>query len=323
MRDRHCHAHATPYRASLRLPASDGGYDEARVRAKEESVSLHRITILDLTAGAEVFTADSERLGSVKDVTENDFMVDVPLQRDYWLGREFVVGSTPERVTVSFEKRDVGAYKLAQPGGVRGGSSGGTLSDSIIPEEEQVEQRASMAMELAEQRQRLAHAHPEGGEDAPPDTGGTLGVPVEEELGLAASASSKGEARSAAATAAMYVVPAVAAVGATIALFVFLRRRRRSRRARIADQARALPEIGNRVTGAARERLPELRGRVGDAVRETRERLPEAAGRVAEVARERLPDARDRVVEAVRDGRERVSASLSRAAAPFTGSSRD
>jgi hypothetical protein len=38
-----------------------------------------------------------------------------------------------------------------------------------------------MLQDLARQRQRLPHTHPHG-EDEPPDTGGTIGEPVEAEL---------------------------------------------------------------------------------------------------------------------------------------------
>jgi hypothetical protein len=45
----------------------------------------------------------------------------------------------------------------------------------------QLSTRVRMLQDLARQRQRLPHTHPRG-EDKPPDTGGTIGEPVEAEL---------------------------------------------------------------------------------------------------------------------------------------------
>jgi hypothetical protein len=54
-------------------------------------------------------------------------------------------------------------------------------ADHIISDAEQMETRLRMERELAEQRQELPHLHPRG-EEGPPDTFGTLGEPVEQEL---------------------------------------------------------------------------------------------------------------------------------------------
>jgi hypothetical protein len=133
--------------------------------------------------GAEVFTADGRSLGVVEELDDVSFKVNVSMAPDYWLGRDYVIEASPERVTMSFLKSELGGYRLGQPGLTPDtDTTQAALTDRAVPEERQAEQRVRMEQELAEQRQRLPHTHPEG-EDAPPDTmGGTIGEPVEDEL---------------------------------------------------------------------------------------------------------------------------------------------
>jgi len=144
---------------------------------------LKRARLPDVTVGAEVWTADDASLGTVSEVGDVSFKVDVARGPDMWLGRDYVVDSTAERVTMSFSRPELDAYKLGQPGmGPEKDTSQESLVDAAIPPEQQIQQRVRMEEELAEQRQRLPHTHP-GGEDAPPETrGGTIGEPVESEL---------------------------------------------------------------------------------------------------------------------------------------------
>ena len=137
----------------------------------------------EVSQGAEVFSADGRSLGVVSELDTVSFKVNASMASDYWLGRDYVIEATPERVSMSFFKSELGAYKLAQPGMTpETDTTQEALTDTVVPIEEQAKQRMQMARELAEQRQRLRHTHPDG-EDAPPDTmGGTIGEPVEEEL---------------------------------------------------------------------------------------------------------------------------------------------
>jgi hypothetical protein len=136
-----------------------------------------------VSEGAEVISADGQSLGVISALDNVSFKVNAPMAPDYWLGRDYVLEATPERVSMSFLKSELGAYRLAQPGMTPDtDTTQEALRDSAVPLDEQADQRMQMARELAEQRQRLPHTHPEG-EDAPPDTmGGTIGEPVEEEL---------------------------------------------------------------------------------------------------------------------------------------------
>ncbi|HET6614890.1 MAG TPA: hypothetical protein VFH62_03295 [Dehalococcoidia bacterium] len=137
----------------------------------------------EVSQGAEVFSADGDSLGVVSELNDVSFKVNTNMAPDYWLGRDYVIEATPERVSMSFMKSELGAYRLAQPGmTAETDTTQEALSDRIVPLEDQANQRMQMARELAEQRQRLPHTHPDG-EDAPPETmGGTIGEPVEEEL---------------------------------------------------------------------------------------------------------------------------------------------
>jgi hypothetical protein len=137
----------------------------------------------EVSEGAEVFSADGHSLGVVSELNDVSFKVNTNMAPDYWLGRDYVLEATPERVSMSFMKSELGAYRLAQPGmTAETDTTQEALSDRIVPLEDQANQRMQMARELAEQRQRLPHTHPDG-EDAPPETmGGTIGEPVEEEL---------------------------------------------------------------------------------------------------------------------------------------------
>lgn len=137
----------------------------------------------EVSEGAEVFSADGRSLGIVSELDDVSFKVNASMAPDYWLGRDYVIDATPERVSMSFLKSELGAYRLGQPGMTpETDTTQQALTDTAVPLEEQADQRMQMARELAEQRRRLPHTHPEG-EDAPPETmGGTIGEPVEEEL---------------------------------------------------------------------------------------------------------------------------------------------
>jgi hypothetical protein len=129
-----------------------------------------------------VVTADGETLGVVADVGAVSFKVDVSMGPDFWLGRDYVVDASPAVVRMSFARRELNGYKLGQPGlSPEKDLTQESLVDTAVPEERQFEQRLRMEQELATQRQELPHKHPQG-EAAPPDTGGTLGQPVESEL---------------------------------------------------------------------------------------------------------------------------------------------
>jgi hypothetical protein len=63
------------------------------------------------TVGYEVYTADGNKLGTVKEVDGAYFKVDAPMQSDYWLAAECVRGGMGNRVDLSFDKSQLDTYK--------------------------------------------------------------------------------------------------------------------------------------------------------------------------------------------------------------------
>jgi hypothetical protein len=130
-----------------------------------------------LDADSAVFTADHKRLGRVKDVRGEFFQVDARLQPDYWINVQYIINADAEGVHLSFDGRDLGAYKQQAPAHDPSQAPVPELQhelaaskDSVLSEEEQLEQRLHMEQELAKQRQNIE------------DDRGTVGVPVEEEI---------------------------------------------------------------------------------------------------------------------------------------------
>ena len=68
----------------------------------------------NIATGAEIYTRDGEKLGTVKTVRSDCFQVDAPMHRDYWLRTDCVDGGGmgSGRVTVAFEKDRVDDYKV-------------------------------------------------------------------------------------------------------------------------------------------------------------------------------------------------------------------
>ena len=150
-------------------------------------MSVHRERILEaatreMNVGDEIITADGDRLGAVSEIDGKFVKVNAPLRRDFWLNAEFLLPQDDGTICTSFGKKEAAAYRLSAPAPEAVEEEGQSTSSTILlSEEEQLEQRIAMERELAQQRRNLPHDHPEG-EDAPPDTGGTLGEPVEVEL---------------------------------------------------------------------------------------------------------------------------------------------
>jgi hypothetical protein len=118
----------------------------------------------DVFPGAEVMTSDGASLGSVADVRDTAFKVDVRMARDYWLGRDYVIESDAGHVTMGFSRPDLKAYKLGDPGRTQMTDPAQEPSvDMAIPADQQMEQRRRMEEQLERQRRGL-----------PPDDTGTV-----------------------------------------------------------------------------------------------------------------------------------------------------
>jgi len=72
-------------------------------------------TPAEIKVGAPVFTSDGKQLGHVKVVELEEFQIDVPRARDYWLQRTIVHSFTDERVELLVTESDLAAYKMEKP----------------------------------------------------------------------------------------------------------------------------------------------------------------------------------------------------------------
>ena len=72
---------------------------------------------MDLTEciGAFVVTSDGRELGRIKRVQSHAFLVDAPLQFDYWLETDRVTAGDAERVELNIHSSQLGAYKMDRP----------------------------------------------------------------------------------------------------------------------------------------------------------------------------------------------------------------
>lgn len=71
-----------------------------------------------LTLGSPVYTADGDKLGTVKEVRDTAFKVDVSMHPDYWLSTGCIRMATSDRIDLAFPKDRLGDYK--QDGPVQG-----------------------------------------------------------------------------------------------------------------------------------------------------------------------------------------------------------
>lgn len=71
--------------------------------------------VSDIKPGLPVFTSDNHQLGTVKDVADGSFKVDVPMRPDFWLSREAVLSFSAERVTLDVAKDEVDRFKVHMP----------------------------------------------------------------------------------------------------------------------------------------------------------------------------------------------------------------
>jgi hypothetical protein len=74
-----------------------------------------RETASGLMAGAPVLTRDGHRLGTVKETRGPYFKVDAPMQPDYWLSLEQIATVDRGMIGLTFNKDDLGDYKMSDP----------------------------------------------------------------------------------------------------------------------------------------------------------------------------------------------------------------
>jgi hypothetical protein len=106
--------------------------------------------VRDARRGAAAMTSDGKKLGTVGDVEGHFIKVCVPLGRDYWLKADYVTGETRDEVTFGFDKKNLGAYRVAKP--MMAADPLVDQQDAVLSQQAQVEQRQRMEQELAEQQ---------------------------------------------------------------------------------------------------------------------------------------------------------------------------
>jgi hypothetical protein len=68
-----------------------------------------------VAVGAEVYTSDGERLGTVKEIREPYFKVDIHLHPDVWLQMEMVRSFEQNKVTLEFPRASLNDYRVREP----------------------------------------------------------------------------------------------------------------------------------------------------------------------------------------------------------------
>ncbi|MGB4860927.1 MAG: hypothetical protein WBO97_00570 [Tepidiformaceae bacterium] len=66
--------------------------------------------------GATVTTVDGKECGTVKEIHGAYFKISVHMGRDYWLKRDFIKETTPDRVTLTLHNDAIDEHRLAEPG---------------------------------------------------------------------------------------------------------------------------------------------------------------------------------------------------------------
>ncbi len=69
----------------------------------------------DTPVGAEVFTSDGDRIGTVKESQQGSFKIDAAMQPDYWLPASTVASTAVNRITLSFPNDQLVNYKNDEP----------------------------------------------------------------------------------------------------------------------------------------------------------------------------------------------------------------
>ena len=84
-----------------------------------------------LAEGAEVYSQDDHKLGTIKEIWGNWFKVDAKFQMDYWLSTDHVVSATADRVDVGFMKDVLADIKADYPEPA-GASAGVVAGDAPV-----------------------------------------------------------------------------------------------------------------------------------------------------------------------------------------------
>jgi hypothetical protein len=68
-----------------------------------------------MPVGTPVYTADGDKLGTVKQIQGVSFKVDAPMRPDYWLRTALIATVGADRVELAVPKDQLGDYQLDEP----------------------------------------------------------------------------------------------------------------------------------------------------------------------------------------------------------------
>jgi hypothetical protein len=102
-------------------------------------MTMDRGTAVHPMTGQRIYTSDGDHLGTVKELRGEYFKVDAPMQPDYWLRCDCAAMSAGDRITLAFDKHQLGDYKVSDPNdadvsrdtGAR--SRMGTYTETTVP----------------------------------------------------------------------------------------------------------------------------------------------------------------------------------------------
>ncbi len=109
-----------------------------------------------LRTGSHVMTCDGQDLGTLKEIDGSYFKVDAPMARDYWLAEAEVAEVHEDEVVLDFARAELDEHKRSEPGIEQDEDPFLDMTVApVIDTQEQLEQRARMERELAEQSRHL------------------------------------------------------------------------------------------------------------------------------------------------------------------------
>ncbi len=103
--------------------------------------------------GAQVFTRDGKKVGTVKELNGGSFKVGTHWRRGYWLSTDEVARANPANVHLLVDESELWAYKLERP--ASSGTAVDPLEDGLISADEREAQRLRMEREIARSHREL------------------------------------------------------------------------------------------------------------------------------------------------------------------------
>jgi hypothetical protein len=91
-----------------------------------------------------VVTSDDEQLGRVAELHGDQFKVDVPSARDFWLDKRTVAKADAMCTRLAYDASQIEAFKLDSPGASAGSPIASEQVETFASEDEQAERRRRM-----------------------------------------------------------------------------------------------------------------------------------------------------------------------------------